>query len=160
MHQPEPSSNASTPACIHQILLCGRSAIALDPHDERSHYALGHALQDQGHQSEAFHVFQRIAAKVNPKSAQAYWAMGRIHAKNVDEWDSDPDDPNDPSHFYQMAAQLQPTNFKPDGTRVRVVEPKTPESEARQESEAKTRRAKLLEELKDGTRTLKYADEL
>ena len=51
----------------------------------------------------------------------------------------------------------QPDEFNADGTRVRRVEPMTPEREAQQEEEAKERRQRVLQELKDGTRTLNVA---
>lgn len=137
-----------------------RAAIAIDPKDEMAHYSLGQALQDDERLSEAAAVFEGITTKLNPRSAQAYWALGKVRAKSVDEFDADPDDPMDPSHCYEQAARLQPEGFKADGTRVRKIEPRTPEVEEREKEETKARRERVLAELKAGTRTFKYADEL
>ena len=137
-----------------------RLALKLDPSDESVHHALGQALQDDQRDAEAAAIFEAIATSLNPRSARAYWALGKVRAKNIDEWDSDPDDPNDPSHYYAQAARLQPAEFQEDGSRVRRVEPMTPEREEREEREAHERRQRILTELKDGTRKLSYADEL
>lgn len=136
-----------------------RAALALDPSDEMVHYALGQALQDSDQHSEAASVYEGITTSVNPRSAQAYWALGKVRAKGVDEWDSDPDDPNDPSHCYEQASRLQPGEFMPDGTRVRRLEPMTAEREAREAREARERREKVLDDLREGRQTLKYAAE-
>lgn len=124
-----------------------------------THFALGQALQDSKQHAEAASVYETITTTVNSRSAQAYWALGKLRATQVDEWDSDPDDPNDPSHFYEKASRLQPNEFKLDGTRTRRVEPKTPEREEREEREARARRQKILADIKEGRETLKYAAE-
>ena len=131
-----------------------RSAVALDPADEMSRFALGQALKDRGRHDEAAAAFEHITVSLNTRSAQAYWALGQVRAIGVDEWDSDPDDPRDPSHCYEHAARLQPTEFRPDGTRVKRVEPRTPESVEREEREARERRQRVLQELRDGTRKM------
>lgn len=147
-----PYDDAAAPAAF-------RAALAIDPSDEMAHIALGHALHDRARHGEAAAVFQGVTASVNPRSAQAYWGLGKVRADGIDEWDSDPDDPNDPSHCYEQAAKLQPAEFKPDGTRVRRVEPMTPEREERRDEEARERRQRVLQELKDGTRTMNVAGE-
>lgn len=136
-----------------------RSALRIDPSDELAHMSLGQALQDRKRLDEAAAVFVGVTTSVNPASAQAYWALGKARAVGVDEWDSDPEDPLDPSHCYARAHALQPTEFKLDGTRVRRVEPMTPEREAREAAEASARRKRVLEELRDGTRTFNVAGE-
>jgi hypothetical protein len=89
--------------------------------------------------------------------AQAYWGLGKLRALIVDEFDSDPDDPEDPSHYYQVAARLQPVEYRLDGTRVKRVEPKTPEREAKLEQEAQEKRDRLLSDLHGGKRKMKFA---
>ena len=100
-----------------------------------------------------------MASRLNPQSAQAYWGLGKLAALSVDEFESDPDDPADPSHMYALAARLQPAEYKLDGTRVRRIEHQTPEREARIEAEAKARREKFLEDVKEGNRQMKFAGE-
>ena len=136
-----------------------RTALELDPSDEMTHIAIGQALHDRGRHTEAATVYEGITAALNPRSAQAYWALGKVRADGVDEWDSDPEDPNDPSHCYEHAARLKPDEFRPDGTRVKRVEPMTPEREEREDREARERRQRVLEELRDGTRTMSVAGE-
>ena len=41
-----------------------------------THYSLGQALQDDERLGEAAAVFEGITTKLNPNSAQAYWALG------------------------------------------------------------------------------------
>jgi hypothetical protein len=119
------------------------------------------------------------ATSLNPKDAQAYWGLGKARAVGVDEFDSDPEDPADPSHCYAQASALRPSEFMPDGTRVRSseilhallcragspstraaqvkrVEPMTPEREESTEREAKVRREKFVSGLADGSRQLRY----
>ena len=141
-----------------------RAAISLDPSDEMAHMALGHALHDRSRLDEAAAAFQGIFTSLNPKSAEAYWAFGRVRASGVtDEWDGDPSDPSDPSYWYEQATQLAPDEFRPDGTRVRRVEPdrrgerSNAENEARQDADARARRQKVLKELQDGSRTINMA---
>ena len=57
----------------------------------------------------------------------------------------------------EQAARLQPAEFRPDGTRVKRVEPMTPEREEREEREARERRQQVLQELRDGTRSVNVA---
>ena len=135
-----------------------RTAMALDPKDEMTRYTLGQVLQDGERLEEAASVFEAITTSLNPRSAQAYWALGKVRSRSVDEWDSDPDDPADPSHCYETAARLRPEEFQPDGGRVRRVEPRTPELEAREEADARDRRQQLLQQMQEGTRTLSYAE--
>jgi hypothetical protein len=120
------------------------------------HYALGQLLQRRERHSEAEAVYTGITISVNPQSAQAYWALGKVRAEGYDEWESDPDDVDDPSHCYAQAAALQPTEFQLDGTRIRRIEPMTPEREEEQNRRAIERRQRILQELKDGTRSLDY----
>jgi tetratricopeptide (TPR) repeat protein len=135
-----------------------RSAIALDPSDEMAHIALGQALQERERHDDAAAVYEGITASVNPRSAQAYWSLGKMRAVGRDEWESDPDDPRDPSHCYEQAARLNPTEYHADGTRTKRVEPMTPEREEREEREAKERRERVLGELREGKRTLDVGD--
>ena len=69
-----------------------RQAIALDGTDEMAYYSLGHVLKDRLDLQGAKELFSIIASRVNPRSAQAYWALGKVHAASRDEFDSDPDD--------------------------------------------------------------------
>ena len=133
-------------------------AASLDPKDEMAAYALGDALHDRARHDEAERIFHGITTTLNPRSAQAYWALGKVRAVDIDEFDSDPSDPRDPFHCYEHAARLKPDEFQPDGTRVKRVEPMTPEREEREEREARERRQQVLAELKDGRRTLNYGD--
>lgn len=106
-----------------------KAALALNPWDEMSHYSFGQALQDDERIAEAIAVFKGITSKINSKSAQAYWSLGKLLARGVDEFDSDsdPNAPDDPSLLFEQAARLNPMNFNSDGTRVRPVELRTPE---------------------------------
>ena len=119
--------------------------------------ALGEALKLRGRLDEAAAVFVSVASALNPRSAAAYWALGKVRALQVDEFESDPDDANDPSHQYAMAHKLHPSQFRLDGSRVRRIEPMSPEKEARLNAEAAERRQRILDELKDGRRKLKVA---
>jgi hypothetical protein len=112
--------------------------------------------------AEAIAVFKGITSKINTKSAQAYWSLGKLLARGVDEFDSDSDTnaPDDPSLLFEQAARLNPMNFKPDGTRVRLVELRTPEVEQREEREVQKRRERILDEMHEGKHSFKYADEL
>ena len=95
------------------------------------YYSLGQALKDQLDLQGAAETFSAIA-RFNPRSAQAYWALGKVqtstshlcpghscracplaqvHAATRDEFDSDPEDPNDPSHFYEIAVSFNPTRL-------------------------------------------------
>ena len=141
-----------------EALLSFRAAATIDPTDEMARFALGQALQDRERHDEAAAIYEDITTTLNPNSAQAYWALGKVRAVGIDEFDSDPDDPRDPSHCYEHAARLQPVEFQPDGTRVKRVEAKTPEREQREEREARERRQQVLAELRDGTRKLNYGD--
>ena len=67
--------------------------------------ALGQALQDRSRLDEAAAVFKGVTTSLNPRSAVAYWALGKVRAESIDEFDSDPEDPNDPSHCYEQAAK-------------------------------------------------------
>ena len=147
------------PLADDEALRAFRTAVALDPVDEMSQYSLGQALQHRDRHDEAASVFEGITGSLNPKSAQAYWALGKVRAKGLDEWDSDPEDPKDPSHCYEHAARLQPAEFQPDGTRIKRVEPMTPEREEREEREAREKRQQVLRDLNDGTRSLNVAGE-
>ena len=142
-----------------EALAMFRTALALEPSDEMSHTALGQALHERGRHAEAAAVYEHITISLNPASAQAYWHLGQVRAVGVDEWESDPDDPHDPSHCYEHAARLKPDEFRPDGTRVKRVTPKTPEAEEKEEKEAKERRQRVLQELQDGTRKMSVAGE-
>lgn len=82
-----------------------RQAIALDGRDEMAYYSLGHVLKDRLDLQGAKEIFSIIASRVNPRSAQAYWALGKVHAASRDEFDSDPDDEEDPQHFYEKAVR-------------------------------------------------------
>jgi len=135
-----------------------RTSTKLDPKDEMAHYALGQALQDRRRHDEAAEVFEGITTSLNPRSAQAYWALGKVRAVGVDEWDSDPEDPRDPSHCYEHAARLQPAEFRLDGTRVKLTEPMTPEREEREAREAQERRHHVLQQLRDGTRSVDFGN--
>ena len=139
-----------------------KAALALNPWDEMSHYSFGQALQDDERIAEAIAVFKGITSKINSKSAQAYWSLGKLLARGVDEFDSDsdPNAPDDPSLLFEQAARLNPMNFKPDGTRVRLVELRTPEVEQREEREVQKRRERILDEMHEGKHSFKYADEL
>ena len=142
-----------------------QAAVMLDPSDEMARMALGRALHDRQRHDEATEVFQGIVASLNPRSAEAYWALGRVRSSSAthDEWEGDPSDPSDPTYWYEKAADLQPKEFHPDGKRVRKVQPdrrgerSNAENEARQEAEASERRQRVLEELQDGTRKLTVA---
>ncbi|KAL3920249.1 MAG: hypothetical protein SGPRY_005323 [Prymnesium sp.] len=133
-----------------------RVAIDIDGQDEMAYEALGRALREAGRVDEANQTYY-AAMQMNPKSAQAYWGLGKVAQMTVDEFDSDPEDPNDPSHFFEIAAKLRPDEYQLDGTRQRKIEPKTPEKEAEQEAEAKRRRDKFLEDAKAGKHNVKYA---
>ena len=122
-----------------------------------AYQALGQALKDRTRFTEAAHVLHTVATQLNPRSAQAYWALGKVHALTVDEFDSDPDDPADPSHYYELASRLQPAQYRLDGTRVKWVEPMTPEREIKLQKEAKDKREKLISDLQQGKRSLNYA---
>ena len=132
-------------------------AVALDPADEMARLALGHALHDRQQYSQAAAAFEDITVTLNPRSAHAYWALGKVRASTRDEFESDPEDPSDPSHMYELASSLLPNEFQPDGTRVKRVEPMTPERQEREEQEAKERRQRVLQEWKDGTRPMRVA---
>jgi hypothetical protein len=119
-------------------------------------HALGRLLQDRTQHSEAAALYE-ASTRLDPQNAQAYWALGNVRALGADEWEGDPDDPNDPSHCYAHAARLQPDEFRLDGTRVRRVEPNTPEREAERERKAGERRERLLRDLKEGRQDFKYA---
>mmetsp|Transcript_29931 Transcript_29931/g.72884 ORF Transcript_29931/g.72884 Transcript_29931/m.72884 type:complete len:263 (+) Transcript_29931:52-840(+) len=134
-----------------------RWAVRLDPRDEMAYHALGKALRDAGRLEEANSTYISLATQVNPQSAHAYWGMGKVGSLALDEFDADPDDPADPSRFYAIAAKLQPKEFQLDGTRVRQVEPKTPEREAKIEQEAKERREQFVRDLNEGNQKMKYA---
>mmetsp|Transcript_37570 Transcript_37570/g.103680 ORF Transcript_37570/g.103680 Transcript_37570/m.103680 type:complete len:273 (-) Transcript_37570:232-1050(-) len=133
-----------------------RAAVGIDGRDEMAYHALGRALRDGGRYDEAGAAYLSVAARLNPQSAQAYWAMGKLAALTVDEFESDPDDPNDPSHHYAVAARLQPAQYLLDGTRQRRVEPG---SEERKAKEAQEKREALMAGIKDGSRQMKYAGE-
>lgn len=77
---------------------------------------------------------------------------------SVDEWDSDPEDPADPSHCYEQAALLQPSQYKTNGQRVRPIEPMTPEREELERKEVRKRRQQLLVDLKEGKKTVNYGE--
>lgn len=143
-----------------EALAMFRAALALEPSDEMSHTALGQALHERGRHAEAATVYEHVTVSLNPTSAQAYWHLGQVRAVGVDEWESDPDDPHDPSHCYEHAARLKPDEFRPDGTRVKRVTPKTPEAEEKEEKEAKERRQRVLQELQDGTRKMSVAGDV
>lgn len=136
-----------------------RVAIGIDGRDESVYHALGQALRDDGRLAEANDAYLSVAVRVNPKSAQAYWGLGKLAALSRDEFESDPDDPDDPSHYYALAARLQPVEYQLDGTRIRRVEPNTPEREARREAEAKERRERFLSDVQAGNRQMRYAGE-
>ena len=136
-----------------------RAAIAIDGHDEMAYYALGQTLKERSDMSGAAAVFETIASRLNPLSAQAYWALGHVRALTRDEFESDPGDEDDPSHCYEMAATLQPAEYAPDGARTRRVEPMTPEREERLERESRERRETFLADLTEGRRTIRYAGE-
>ena len=55
--------------------------------DEMAYYSLGHVLKDRLDLQGAKEVFSMIASRVNPRSAQAYWALGKVHAASRDEGD-------------------------------------------------------------------------
>ena len=100
-----------------------RTAVALDGADEMAYHGLGQALSDRGLFADAAETYRVVASRLNPRSAQAYWALGKVLARTRDEFDSDPEDPEDPSHFYELAAALKPLEFGPDGSRTRRVKP-------------------------------------
>tara|TARA_B100000795_G_C22717194_1_gene405929 strand:- start:437 stop:1063 length:627 start_codon:yes stop_codon:yes gene_type:complete len=54
-----------------------RQAIRLDGRDEMYYYSLGQALKDQLDLQGAADTFSAIA-RFNPRSAQAYWALGKV----------------------------------------------------------------------------------
>ena len=153
LHKQRPGQHTDDPVPVLQ------TALALDPKDEMVHYSLGQVLQERGRHTEAADVFETITSTINPRSAQAYWALGKVRAKGVDEWEGDPDDPLDPSHCYEQASRLRPDEFGADGSRTRRVEPMTPEREEREQREAQERRQRLLREMQDGTANLNYAME-
>ena len=167
-----------------------RQAIALDGKDEMAYYSLGNVLKDRLDLQGAKEVFSMIASRVNPRSAQAYWALGKVHAASRDEFDSDPDDEDDPEHFYEKAvrlppctpglrarlvaspsmipictvplntqAALKPETFSADGSRIRLIEPMTPERETRLEDEAQGRREAFLAGLNGGSTRMRVAGE-
>jgi tetratricopeptide (TPR) repeat protein len=150
-------SPAATSPTAPDALPIFRAALRIDPSDEMVHMALGQALQDRSRLDEAAATYKGITTALNPRSAVAYWALGKVRAAGIDEFDSDPEDPNDPSHCYEQAAQLQPDEFRPDGTRFRKMEPMTPEREEREEAEARERRQQVLKEWQDGTRSMNVA---
>ena len=154
-HKRKPSSPRAEALGEDEALRAFRAAVALDPSDELARYGLGQALKERARHEDAAAVFEDITTSLNPRSAQAYWALGKVRAMGVDEWEADPEDPRDPSHCYEHAARLQPAEFMPDGTRVKRVEPRTPEREAAEEAQAHERRQRVLRELSDGTRSLK-----
>lgn len=52
-------------------------AIRLDGSDEMAYYSLGQALMDQLDLQGAADTFS-VIARFNPRSAQAYWALGKV----------------------------------------------------------------------------------
>ena len=71
-----------------------RAAIALDGADEMFYHALGQALRDRGRggDRDRAEAVYRAALSFNPRSAQSYWALGKLHADGRDEFESDPED--------------------------------------------------------------------
>lgn len=137
-----------------------RAAIALDGADEMFYHALGQALRDRGRggDRDRAEAVYRAALSFNPRSAQSYWALGKLHADGRDEFESDPEDEADPTQFYERAAALRPDEYGADGSRIRRVEPNTPEREERLDREGRERREAFLQGMKDGTRTVNYAE--
>ena len=135
-----------------------REAIRLDGTDEMVYYSLGQALKDRLDLRAAAETFSAIT-RLNPRSAQAYWALGKVHATGRDEFEADPDDPDDPGRFYEIAARLQPETFFADGARIRLVEPMTPQREADLDAEAKARREAFAADVQSGSTRVRYAGE-
>ena len=132
-----------------EALIAFKTAHALDPSDEMAVVTLGMALQERHRHDESEEIL-KAGVQVNPKSATTHWALGRVRAATIDEFDSDPEDERDPSHCYEAAHKLKPDEFRPDGTRVRRVDaPKTPEQKRREEAEAEERRGRKLKEMKE-----------
>ena len=68
------------------------------------------------------------------------------------------EDEADPTQFYERAAALRPDEYGADGSRIRRVEPNTHEREERLDREGRERREAFLQGMKDGTRTVNYAE--
>ena len=58
-----------------------RQAIRLDGRDEMYYYSLGQALKDQLDLQGAADTFSAIA-RFNPRSAQTYWALGKVQTSS------------------------------------------------------------------------------
>ena len=130
-----------------------RTATALDGADEMAYHGLGQALSDRGLLADAAETYRVVASRLNPRSAQAYWALGKVLARTRDEFDSDPEDPDDPSHFYELAASLRPVEFGADGSRTRRVKPELSAQEVQAKREA------VMHDLKTGKRRVRIAGE-